>query len=259
MALIKRSKIVEKGFVDIGQASPAMSPAGSFQEQEEDKIIPQGGYIEPEISQPSDDSANDEERIESAYEKASKIIEQAQSEAQEILENAQSEAESLRQISRSEGLEDGKKEGQDQISEIINQALETLNEAIKQRKKIIKDSESEIVRLSLKIAEQIIHNEVSVNKDAVMNIVAEAINRVSDRENVIVKVNRDDVEYIKKYKDKLSGIVDGVKNLSILEDSQVDPGGCVVETNLGFVDARISTKISLIEQAIGKAQESDSD
>jgi len=137
--------------------------------------------------------------------------------------------------------------------------METLNEAIKQRKRIIKDSENEIVRLSLKIAEQIIRSEVSVNKDVVMNIVAEAINRVSDRESVIVKVNKDDAEFIKNNKDKLSGIVDGVKNLSILEDSQVDPGGCVIETNLGFVDARISTKISLIEQAIGKAQESDSD
>lgn len=258
MALIKRSKIIEKGFVDIGQASPNISSASSF--QEEANTVSQAAYVEQDLSPSPDDSANsDEERLESAYEKASKIIEQAQSESQEIMENAQSEAEELRQNAKIEGLEEGKREGQDQISEIINEAMETLNEAIKQRKKIIKDSESEIVRLSLKIAEQIIHSEVSVNKDAVMGIVAEAINRVSDRESVIVKVNKDDAEFIKNNKDKLSGIVDGVKNLSILEDSQVDPGGCVVETHLGFVDARISTKLSLIEQAIGKAQESDSD
>ncbi|MFA5104078.1 MAG: FliH/SctL family protein [Candidatus Margulisiibacteriota bacterium] len=257
MALIKKSKIIEKGFVDIGQASPNMSYDNSVQEEE--KISPQDTYIEQELSPPIDNSLSDEEKIESAYEKASKIIEQAQSEVQEMMENAQSEAETLRESAKAEGLEEGKREGEAQISEAINQALETLNEAIKQRKKIIKDAESEIVRLSLKIAEQIIRSEVSVNKDAVMNIVAEAINKVSDRENVIVKVNRDDAEYIKTYKEKLAGIVDGVKNLSILEDSQVEPGGCVVETNLGFVDARISTKISLIEQAIGKAQESDSD
>ena len=257
MTLIKKNRIIEKGFVDVGQASPTMSSINSLQEEE--KASPQDTYIEQELQPSLDDSTSDEERIESAYEKASKIIEQAQSEVQEIMENAQSEAEALRQSAKTEGLEEGKREGEAQISEVINQALETLNEAIKQRKKIIKDSENEIVRLSLKIAEQIIHSEVSTNKDAVMNIVAEAINKVSDRENVIVKVNRDDAEYIKKYKDKLSGIVDGVKNLSIQEDSQVDPGGCVVETNLGFVDARISTKISLIEQAIGKAQESDSD
>jgi flagellar assembly protein FliH len=97
---------------------------------------------------------------------------------------------------------------------------------------------------------------VSLNKDVLIKIVTEAINKVSDRENVIIKVSRDDVEHVKKYKDRISGIVDGVKNLSIVEDSQVEPGGCVIETNLGFVDARVSTKLSLIEQSLKKAQAS---
>lgn len=253
MALIKKDRIVEKGYLDIGHSLPK-SEAIAYSENEN---VQQYSRQEPDILE--DSPSGDEERIESAYEKASKIIEQAQSEAQEMIENAQAEADSIRQAAKSDGFEEGKNEGQGQISEIMGQAMETLNEAIKQRKKIIRDSEGEIVRLSVKIAEQIIKSEVSANKESVMNIVAEAINRVSDRENVIVKVNRDDLEYIKTNKDKLAGIVDGVKNLSILEDSQVEAGGCVIETNLGFVDARISTKISLIEQAIGKAQDSDSD
>ncbi len=256
MALIKKNRVIEKGFVDVGQAA---SPSSYDYSRPDEVNEPDNTYVEQEAPQLPDGAVSDEERVESAYEKASKIIEQAQSEVQEMMENAHAEAETIRQNARTEGFEDGKREGQGQVSEIMSQAMETLNEAIKQRKKIIKDSENEIVRMSLKIAEQIIRNEVATNKDAVMNIVAEAINKVSDRENVIVKVNREDAEYIKTHKDKLSGIVDGVKNLSILEDSQVDPGGCVIETNLGFVDARISTKLSLIEQAIGKAQDSDSD
>ena len=47
-----------------------------------------------------------------------------------------------------------------------------------------------------------------------------------------------------------------MKNLSILEDSQVEPGGCVVETNLGYVDARIETKLELLEKALIKAETS---
>ena len=92
-----------------------------------------------------------------------------------------------------------------------------------------------------------------------MNIIAEAVNRVSDRESVVVKVNRDDLEYVKQNKDKIAGMMDGVKNLTIIEDSQIDPGGCVVETNLGFVDAKIGTKLSLIEQALKKVSSSGSE
>ena len=255
MALIKKSKIIEKGYLDVGHASPRLQ-AASYVQQED---VPADDIVQPDQDSLMEDVSGGEDMVESSYEKASKIIEQAQSESQDIISNAQAEAEALRASAREEGLEEGRREGQSQISDIINQAMETLNDAIKQRKKIVKDSENEIARLALKIAEQIIRTEVSTNKEVVMNIVAEAINRVSDRETVIVKVNRDDIDSIKDYKDRLAGIVDGVKNLSILEDSQVDPGGCVIETNLGFVDARISTKLSLIEQAIGKAQDSDSD
>jgi len=102
MALIKRSKIIEKGFVDIGQASPNISFASPL--QEEASTASQAAYVEQDISPSSDDSASsDEERLESAYEKASKIIEQAQSESQEIMENAQSEVEELRQNAKVEG------------------------------------------------------------------------------------------------------------------------------------------------------------
>ena len=47
-------------------------------------------------------------------------------------------------------------------------------------------------------------------------------------------------------------MLDGVKSFSILEDANVEPGGCIIETNLGFVDARISTKLKAIEEALLK-------
>ena len=47
-------------------------------------------------------------------------------------------------------------------------------------------------------------------------------------------------------------MLDGVKSFSILEDSGIEPGGCVIETNLGFIDAKISTKLKSIEEALRK-------
>jgi flagellar assembly protein FliH len=139
----------------------------------------------------------------------------------------------------------------------VEEALEVINQAVKEREKIIKDAESEILRLSLKIAEQIIRSEVSLHRDVCLNIVSEAIQRVSDREQVIIRVNREDLEQVKKYKDRIAGLVDGVKSFSILEDSHVEPGGCMIETNLGFVDARISTKLAAIEEAFKRAEKEE--
>ena len=177
----------------------------------------------------------------------------AQSEAQKIIERAKHESAAIFERSKQEGMEAGKKE----VEVKINEALQTLNQAVIERKKIIKDSENEILRISLKVAEQIIRSEVSLHRDVCLNIVSEAIMRISDREQVIVRVNREDAEYIKRYKDRLSGILDGVKSFSVIEDSTIEPGGCIVETNLGYVDARISTKLKSIEEAIEKAKSTE--
>jgi len=175
-------------------------------------------------------------------------ITKVKSEAQKIIEQAYAEAERIREEAREEGRQAGREEASAQIEE----ALATLNEAIKERKKIIKDAENEILRLALRVAEQIIRSEVSLHRDVCLNIVAEAISRVSDREQIIVKVNREDAEYLKRYKDRLAGMLDGVKSFSIIEDANVEPGGCLIETNLGFIDARISTKLKAIEEALKK-------
>lgn len=172
----------------------------------------------------------------------------ARTEAQKIIEKALAEAEGIRDESR----EEGRREGREEVSARIEEALATLNQAVKERKKIIRDAEGEILRLSLKVAEQIIRSEVSLHRDVSLNIVSEAIGRVSDREQIIVRANREDVEYLKRYKDRLAGMLDGVKSFSIIEDANIEPGGCVVETNLGFIDARISTKLKAIEESLQK-------
>jgi flagellar assembly protein FliH len=186
--------------------------------------------------------------------KAPDDVPKAKSEAQKIIDEALREADAIREEARGSGREDGRAEAAAHIEE----ALKTLNDAVNERKNIIKDAESEILRLSVKIAEQIIRSEVSLHRDVCLNIVAEAIARVSDREQIIVRVNREDADYIKRYKDRIAGILDGVKSFSILEDSTIEPGGCIIETNLGFIDAKISTKLKSIEDALKKvAAESD--
>ncbi|MFH1386936.1 MAG: FliH/SctL family protein [bacterium] len=226
MGLIKRNHLEEKGEIVIEEAAP-LPPR-----REAAAITPTA-----DIKYKPED------------------IPKAKSEAQKIIERAQAEAESI----RNEAREEGRQEGHEEAEQKINEALTTLNEAVKERKKIIQDSEGEILRLSLKIAEKIIHSEVSLHPDVSLNIVAEAIGRISDREQIIIKVNREDAEYIKRYKDRLANMLDGVKSFSIIEDANIEPGGCVIETNLGFIDSRIATKLKSIEESLTKQNSSEDD
>ena len=173
MGLIKRNQLEDKGLLLI-EKMPAAAPRRKL----------------PEVMQAV----------------SSTDLPKAQSQAQQIIDDAMAQADELRVQSR----EEGRVEGREEASAHIEEALTTLNQAVVERKKIIKDAESEILRLSLKIAEQIIRSEVSLHRDVSLNIVSEAIGRVSDREQIIVRANREDAEYLKRYKDRLAGMLDGV-------------------------------------------------
>ncbi len=189
---------------------------------------------------------------------AEKIIERAEEQAAEVLREAEREARTIQEQAKQTGYVEAQQKAQRELATQSAQILEVMNAAAKERKKIIADAEGEILRLALKAAEQIVKSEVSLHRDVCLNIVSEAISRVSDREQMIVHVSKDDLENVKRLKDKISSMVDGIKQLSILEDPTVDPGGVIIETNLGFVDARISTKLQAIELAVQKVQGGDS-
>ena len=241
MGIIKKDKIEDKGTLFLEEGRFSIPRREERQIEAEDLEI----------------SEEELPLLGPVQEKAGRIISSAERQAAQIVESAREEVERMREDGRSAGFEDGKREAMEQVSTQFADSMEVLNEAVVARRKIIKDAEAEILRLSLKVAEQIIRSEVSLHRDVCLNIIAEAISRVTDREQIIIKVNRDDVEHVKKYKDRIGGIVDGVKSLSILEDSQVEPGGCVIETNLGYVDARISTKIKAIEESFKKVRHSE--
>jgi flagellar assembly protein FliH len=237
MGLIKRELLEDKGILTIEKKMPIMP-------REVRPIVPE--TIVPAMPDVPSGPVASEEDVQKARNKAEEI-------AQKILNEAKSKAEGIKE----EAQEAGKQEGRQEAAATIEKAMETLNQAVIERKKIIKDSEGEILRLALKITEQIIRSEVSLHRDVCLNIVSEAIARVSDREQIIVKVNREDAEYLKRYKDRLAGMLDGVKSFSIIEDANIEPGGCVIETNLGFIDARIATKLKSIEEVLNKVSETE--
>jgi flagellar assembly protein FliH len=238
MGLIKKGLLIEKGIVYLKEHIPEYDMNSSFASASSEVELPE------------------EIKMETIGLEGEQLVDYAKNESEQILKKAMQEAEGIKEQAKESGLEEAHRLAEESASEKVKDALQTLNDAAVERKKIIKDAENEILRLALKVAEQVIKSEVSLHRDVSLNIVSDAISRVSDREQVIIRVNREDLDNIKKYKDRIGSIVDGIKSLSIVEDSGVEAGGCVIETNLGYVDARISTKIAAIEEAFRKESSS---
>ncbi|MCX7761642.1 MAG: FliH/SctL family protein [Candidatus Kryptonium sp.] len=107
-----------------------------------------------------------------------------------------------------------------------------------------------VVSLAVKIAEKIVKHEIEKNNDFVMNQVREAIRRVVGVEKIKVRINPEDEKIIRELKPELLQILDSSSEVIIESDPGIEKGGCIIESELGNVDARISTQFSLIENSL---------
>lgn len=202
-----------------------------------------------------------EQTLVATQEETAKMLSLAKAQAEEIISQAQNEVNLLQEKYRQQGFEEGKAQGLQQAEleakSYLEQAKLALESGQREKERIIQDTEKDIILLSLDIAKKIINKEIELGYDVIEHIAKEAIKKATHRERVIIRVNAQDLDSIEKERMGLRE-KSASQDLIILADPTVEPGGCVLETDLGTVDARIDTQFKQIKESLMKiAREKD--
>jgi len=148
------------------------------------------------------------------------------------------------------GREEGYKEGQAEVMRLIDRLGTIVSTAVDIRDDIIKSSEKMMTEMILMISRKVIKDEIVERREVVINNIKEAIKRVKDRDRIDIRVNFADLDMTTAHKDELIKMMESLKKVNIYEDTRVDRGGCIIETDVGSIDARVSTQLDAIEEAI---------
>jgi flagellar biosynthesis/type III secretory pathway protein FliH len=110
------------------------------------------------------------------------------------------------------------------------------------------------IALSTKMAEQIVGHAVAVAPDVMAEIVGVALDACRPRGDwVRVRVHPDDAAAVTARRDALVSRTPRAAVLEIVEDESVGRHGCVIETPVGRVDARLETQLAALERALTEA------
>jgi flagellar biosynthesis/type III secretory pathway protein FliH len=107
-----------------------------------------------------------------------------------------------------------------------------------------------IITLSIAIAEKIVKHEIILESDIIIMQIKDAINKVLGVENITIHINPEDEEMLRMHKNEIMNKFDSIKELHIHANDKIERGGCKIESQLGNVDARISTQLKIIEDAL---------
>ncbi len=127
------------------------------------------------------------------------------------------------------------------MSDQIGRAVEQFAE---ERRSYFARVETELVRLALSIAARILHREAQVDPLLVAALVRIAIEKMRDGSNVTVRVAAADAA---GWRTRLDAKI-GESDVEIVEDDQLGPQECVLETRLGSVEFGIEAQLKEIER-----------
>jgi flagellar assembly protein FliH len=178
---------------------------------------------------------------------AEKHVAELQSSAESRLESAEREASKK---GREEGREEGYKEGVAEAERLVGRLHVILDRAMDKRAEILAETEVQVVELVLLVARKVVKVISENQKSVVVQNIAQALRKLKTKSDVIVRVNLADLQLATEHVKDFVQMTENAKKMQIVEDSTVDRGGCVIETDFGEIDARISSQLNELEERI---------
>ena len=163
------------------------------------------------------------------------------------IEKAESEA-------HARGFAEGLRAGADEERRRLSGAMEAVTNCVREldrlKKSCLEENEERMLDLVFSVTEKVINREISTNREIVHGVLRSAIEQVVDKEGIIVRLNPEDYQYMMEMNPGLIGVVDDIRNMSIVEDSSIRRGGVVIDTSSGEVDARLEQQLHEVRKAV---------
>lgn len=174
-----------------------------------------------------------------AYAEAEAIIAAARQQAEAIQREAEQAYDAEKQRGYRDGHEEGKLETAEQIMDVLGATVE-FYAGIEQRTGQI------VMQMLRKILGQF------DNETLTYQIVRNALTAVRAQKQVTLRVAPEQVEALKARMDTLLHGFPSIHFVDVVGDRRLNAGDCILETEIGVVDASIEVQLKALERSLAK-------
>ena len=167
------------------------------------------------------------------------VLEAAKKQAQALIEEAEQRRNAIVEDARQVGFRQGIAEW-DRALEAVRQAQDALE--IKY--------EPQMIRLAVKIAEKIIGEELRSRPETVVSIARECLRGVRHEHSLTLRVNPKEADEVQRNLASLVEVAGSGRRIQVAPDGAVAPGGCIVDSTVGVIDARLETQLKCLEEIL---------
>lgn len=141
-------------------------------------------------------------------------------------------------------------------------AIERLEQAVTllraQGERLAEQARSDALELAFMIARKILEREIHCDPMALLSLIRSAITRAGEANQITVRLSAMDSDALRLAGHDLTSSNFSLAKVTVVADPNLGAGDCVVETNLGTVDGRLSTRLAEMRETVEAAIEQGS-
>ena len=183
-------------------------------------------------------------------------VEEARIQAEEIVKQAKSQKEAIEMQAYNEGIDKGQAEGRKMAVKKIEPLFDTFRNAIDElsnmRQSIVETHQDQLLEIVFLITEKIIHRSIQLNPDIILDTVRAASSHLMETDDIRLRLHPSDFEYIRDIENILGKKLSGRKQLHVIEDTSIDRGGIIIDTEFGEIDATIRSQIDHMKDMLSE-------
>ncbi len=173
--------------------------------------------------------------------------------ADRMLQQAQERSLTVEREAYEKGFAQGEKAGMELANKkaeaLLQRYQSSLAEFGRLRGDILLRIEKDVVRLAVAIAKKIVHREVHADPEIILTMTRIALTRIGEKSMVTIHLNPADFKFVLDNKARL-GTASELAGITLVEDGAVSRGGCLIDTEMGSIDARVDEQLREIEHGL---------
>ncbi len=115
---------------------------------------------------------------------------------------------------------------------------------------LAKRYETKIISLICNIAEKVVFAKLEIDDGIIKDTILDALNTLNEPEEIILNISEQDYEYIEMVKEDIFDSIKSLKSVSVKSDASLTRGGCRIETENGYVETDIESKLEKVFASI---------
>lgn len=172
---------------------------------------------------------------------------QALERLKEVEESAYKEAYDLGLV---EGTEKAFEEKREEFQSRLEQIDSLIQDFEQMRQKMLTHNEGEFLKIVNEIASRIAFKNIEGDADSIIYVIQELIKEIQDNERINIKMSQQDMDFIEELRGKLTKDLDFLKRVKIEPDEDIRPGGCIIETDFGTIDATLEQRAAKVWETL---------